>query len=291
MKLSVIVPCLNAADVLGVQLEALAGQRWDQPWEVIVSDNGSTDRSLAIVDQYKARIPNLRVADASARKGQPYALNVGAMAATGDALAFCDADDEVAPGWLAAVAEALSKKYDFVACRIDMEKLNPTWLPAGFKKHPQNHGLQKASYPPYLPHGGGGTLGVKKSLHDRIGGFDESLPYLHDTDYCFKIQLTGTKLHFLPDAVVNVRHRNSATGVFRQARNYAEYRVLLYKRYRPSNDKELWRWKIHLNQWKTILRSISQIRYKTSRFAWAWSLGYQVGMLKGSIKHGVPPVE
>ena len=124
MKLSVIIPCLNAAGTIGAQLDALAVQQWDQPWEVIVADNGSTDRSLAIVERYRYKLPNLRVVDASARRGQPCALNTGAMAAKGDALAFCDADDEVAPGWLPAMGKALSK-YDFVACRVDFKKLNP----------------------------------------------------------------------------------------------------------------------------------------------------------------------
>ena len=112
MKLSVIIPCLNAANTIAVQLDALAAQQWDQPWEVIVADNGSTDDSIAIIERYKTTLPHLRIADASARRGQPYALNVGAMAATGEALAFCDADDEVAPGWLSAMGEALSK-HDF----------------------------------------------------------------------------------------------------------------------------------------------------------------------------------
>src|SRR5262249_43920915 len=156
------------ASTIGVQLEALAKQRWHEPWEVIVADNGSTDESLAIVERYKAGIPNLRVADASARRGQPYALNVGARAATGCSLAFCDADDEVAEGWIAAMGNALSK-YDFVASCIDTEKLNAPWLAEVSRNHPQRNGLlQKASYPPYLPHAGGGTIGVKRNLHEAV---------------------------------------------------------------------------------------------------------------------------
>ena len=288
MKLSVIIPCLNAASTIGVQLEALAKQQWHQPWEVIVADNGSTDESLAIVELYKARIPNLRVADASARRGQPCALNVGAMAATGEALAFCDADDEVAPGWVAAMGEALSK-YDFVASRIDTEKLNPPWLAEISRNHPQRNGLlQKALYPPYLPHAGGGTIGVKRNLHEAVGGFDGSLPYLHDTDYCFKIQLRGVDLHLVPDAVIHVRLRDTFRGIFHQARHYSEYRVLVYKKYRAH--RELWRWKAYIAEWKDLLWSIHKIRSKSARGVWMWRLGSQIGSLQGSIKHWGPPV-
>jgi glycosyltransferase involved in cell wall biosynthesis len=96
-------------------MDALANQSWSEPWEVVVANNKSTDDSMGIVEGYKKQLPNLRIVDASVRQGQPYALNVGAACAQGEAIAFCDADDEVAPGWVAAMGEALSR-YDFVAC-------------------------------------------------------------------------------------------------------------------------------------------------------------------------------
>src|SRR3989337_1593891 len=116
MKLSVVIPCLNGARTIGAQLEALASQQWSQPWEVVIADNGSNDDSLAIVRSYQDRIPNIRIVDASDRRGQPHALNVGAAAAKGEALAFCDAGRAVAPGWVAAMGDALAE-FDFVAGR------------------------------------------------------------------------------------------------------------------------------------------------------------------------------
>ncbi|MES1211451.1 MAG: glycosyltransferase family 2 protein, partial [Acidobacteriota bacterium] len=130
-KLSVIIACLNAASTLRDQLDGLAGQTWsgdwERDWEVIVADNGSTDGSQALVESYRGRIPGLRVVDASDRKGQAHARNVGSVHATGDALLFVDADDQVAPGWLEALAAALSR-HAFVACRYDNQALNPAWV-------------------------------------------------------------------------------------------------------------------------------------------------------------------
>src|SRR5436305_2382407 len=160
LKLSVVIPCLNAAATIAVQLEALAGQSWEGEWEVIVADNGSTDGSREIVESYRGRLPGLRLVDASDRRGQAHARNLGAAAATGDAFLFCDADDEVAPGWLAGLGRALAQ-YDFVACRYDNEKLNPAWVQRTHL-NPQKDGLTSYDYPPFLPHAGGGGRAVTR---------------------------------------------------------------------------------------------------------------------------------
>jgi len=148
-------PCFNAANTIAVQLEALAHQHWCEPWEVIVSNNGSTDETVAIVEQYQEKLSNLRIVDSSDQRGAAHARNVGILAAAGDALAFCDADDEVGLGWVMAIGEALSK-YDFVACKREYNKLNEPWQPK-YRKLTQLDGLQEYKYP-YLPHASG-TLG------------------------------------------------------------------------------------------------------------------------------------
>jgi glycosyltransferase involved in cell wall biosynthesis len=291
MKLSVVIPCYNAAHTIRAQLDALLNQQWDQPWEIIVADNGSTDGSRKIVESYKSQAPCLRTVDASARRGQPYALNTGAAAALGVALAFCDADDEVAPGWVAAMGGALLE-HDCVACRIDFKKLNPPWAQTIFNTHAQQHGrLLKSHFPPYLWHAGGGTLGVRKSLYEAVGGFDESLPYLHDTDFCFKVQLAGVELHYISDAVTHVRCRDTLRGLLGQACHWAEYTALLYKKYRPANSTDFMGWKALLGECRSLLRFILRIRLDRSAQArWVWQFGWRVGRLIGSIKYHVPPV-
>lgn len=153
MRLSVIIPCFNAASTIGTQLEALANQQWSEPWEVIISDNGSTDGLRDVVKTYEGRLPGFRVIDASAKRGRGYARNVAVHVARGESLAFCDADDEVASGWLSVMGEAVSK-YDFVACRIDVFKLSPLWV-ASLRNHSQASGLQTRGAPPSFSHAGG----------------------------------------------------------------------------------------------------------------------------------------
>lgn len=288
MKLSVIIPCFNGADTIAIQLEALARQQWSEPWEVIVSDNGSSDGSMEIVKRYEGHVPNLRIVDASDKRGQAHAKNIGAQFAIGESLAFCDADDEVASGWVAAMGKALSK-YDFVACRIDIEKLNLPWVRKN-RRHAQQDGIPKYDYPPYLLHAGGSTIGVKRWLHQAIGGFDESMILLEDTDYCWRIQLKGVEFHFVPDAVMHVRLRKSLKGIYRQAYGYGEYNVKIYKRYLPLGMPKL-SWKQGVLSWKAFImnfiKSIPRIHDKGDVAYWAWHFGWYIGRLKGSIKYRV----
>lgn len=288
MKLSVIIPCFNAADTIATQLEALAKQQWAEPWEVIVADNGSTDGSMDVVKAYEDRLPHLRIVDASSRRGQAHARNMGAKSAVGESLVFCDADDEVAPGWLAAMGEALCK-WEFVACRIDVCKLSPPWVSETWD-HEQARGLQTSGLLSLLPHAGGGTIGVKRRIHEEVGGFDESCRLLEDTDYCWRVQLKGTALHFVPEAVMHVRSRGTLKGNFRQALGWGEYRILLYKRYLPFGLPRR-TWKQGLDAWKYLIvgfiKNVHKIRSRRDLVPWARRLGIRMGQLKGSIKYRV----
>ncbi len=287
MELSVVMPCRNGAATVGRQLAALARQDWPQPWEVIVADNGSTDETAEVVQRYEKALPKLRLVQAIERPGAAHARNVGAAAAEGRALAFCDADDEVGAGWLAAMGNAL-QEHDFVAGRIDIEKLNPPEI-ADHVKPPQREGLQKVDYPPYLNHASGSSLGVKRAAHYAIGGFDESLAYLEDTDYCFRMQIHGVALHFVPSAVVHYRFKDRSDALFHQARMWAQYNVLLYKRYRREM-RVAQPWKNHLRRWRDLARCAPRALRRETRLAWMKTLGTQVGLLQGAVKYGVAPI-
>jgi glycosyltransferase involved in cell wall biosynthesis len=282
----VIIPCFNAGKTLAFQLQALAEQSWNGPWEVILADNGSTDDSREIAEKFRDRLPGIRVIDASARRGQPFALNAGVAAATGDTLLFCDADDEVGSGWLAAMAEALTA-HDFVACRIDAAKLNSPEVRAS-REGTQRDGLQRFPYPPYLPHAGGGTIGVKRKLHLAVNGFDEELPATHDTLYCLQIQLLGPRLEFVPNATMHVRFRGDYRGMFRQARTYGFYSTLVYKKAMELGTVPIAHpWRDAAEVWRDLLKRLRYNRRKEEWTPWVFRVGYRTGRLLGSICHGV----
>jgi GT2 family glycosyltransferase len=254
---------------------------------VIVSDNGSTDKSRLIVEKYYRRIPNLRLVDSGDQRGAAYARNVGVCAARGDVLAFCDADDEVIPGWVAAMGEALAT-CDFVAGWLDPYKLNESWVLKS-RHCPQQDGLQIYNYPPYLPHAAGCNLGIKRALHEAVGGFDESFRILNDTDYCWRVQLTGVTLHSVPEAVVHYRFRHSMWDIYWQALEYGMDNVLLYKKYRPLGMPEL-SWSIGARKWLSLLRHLHRLRHRKYQAAWLWKFAWHLGRVLGSIKYRIPAI-
>ncbi len=68
-RLSIVIPCFNSEATIGAQLSALATQATKYPWEVLISDNGSRDKTLAIAASFHDRIERLKIIDASARRG------------------------------------------------------------------------------------------------------------------------------------------------------------------------------------------------------------------------------
>lgn len=284
IRLSVIIPCHNAADTIGDQLDAMARQAWDEPWELIVSNNRSNDHSMQVVERYRTQIRNLRVVQATARQGAAHALNVGVKASRGELLAFCDADDVVCDGWVSAMAEAL-RRNDFVSGPHEVNRLNTSDLQRN-RGNAQPTGVQQYTNPPYLPHAGSGNMGIRRTVFDRIGGFDETMPVLYDTDFCWRVQLSGTALVPAKDAVLHVRYRGSVASLFRQAKSYGEWNVFIYRRYRPRGMPAA-NWKHGIRAWIDLFMKVRSFFSPTRRSEWIWNLGWSLGRLKGCIKYRV----
>ena len=95
MKLSVIVPVYNVAPYLRECLDSLLAQTCAD-WEAVCVDDGSTDGSGAILDEYAANDPRFRVIHQK-NAGVSAARNAAIDVAKGEWIAFLDADDAVSP--------------------------------------------------------------------------------------------------------------------------------------------------------------------------------------------------
>jgi glycosyltransferase involved in cell wall biosynthesis len=283
-ELSVVIPARNAADTIGVQLESLARQRFDRPWEVVVVDNGSADDTRAVVESFADRLPRLRIVDASDRQGIGYARNRGVEAAGGMLIAYCDADDAVSEGWLEAIAAGLGR-YGGVATPRDHDLLNEDWV-RDSRDPPTPSGYHENWYPPYLPHTGSGGMGIRRELHEAIGGFDESFSSCEDNDYCFRLQLEGVELGTVEGAVYHYRFKDTVRAIFGQAYWYSEDNARIQRQYRSYGaPPKRWTWAI--KYWPALLGALPGVVTKRGRARIAWTLGWELGRLFGSVKYRV----
>lgn len=280
--LSVVIPVRDGESTLPRQLEALARATPPaQGFEVVVVDNGSSDRTQEVARAYLGRL-QLRVVDASARRGANVARNQGVRAAVGEGLLFCDADDEVDVGWLVAMERALAAGHVLVAGLIDYGRLNTPTVRA-------SRGAESAGVTTvlgFLPTGHLANLAVVRHLFDSLGGFDEAFGGGDDVDFCWRAQLAGAELHEDRTAVVHYRLRDNRRDLFRQARVYGSAEALLFRKFR---DQGLVRRRLSLvlqDFWWLSTRA--PFAWPASRRgAWLRRAGTQVGRVEGASQHRV----
>jgi glycosyltransferase involved in cell wall biosynthesis len=224
-EISVVIAAFNAESTLGDQLAALARQDAGFPFEVLVCDNGSTDGTAKLARGWADRL-NLRVVDASARRGPGAARNVGAAAAASPLLAFCDADDVVTDSWLRGMRTALvTDEFVVGMCRKPGRNVAP-----GQPQEYYNYSLYRVPFFPQLPAAGAGNMGIRTDVFLSIGGFDDIFRTAEDDDLCWRVQLAGHRLVSHPEAVIVLRNRANLRGLFAQAYAHrAGERVLRHK--------------------------------------------------------------
>jgi glycosyltransferase involved in cell wall biosynthesis len=212
-SVSVVIPARDAAATIGATLAALAAQR---PGEVIVVDDGSADATVAIAEAAPVVTRVIR----GPGDGPGAARNAGAAAATGEVLAFLDADCEPQAGWLTAGLQALEKA-DLVQGRTTPPphaQVGPfdrtLWVVAPW-------GLFETA-----------NLFVRRELFERLGGFEpwlspaRSKELAEDVWFGWRAVRAGSRTAFCGEALVH-------HAVFeRSARDYVAERLRL--RYFPA---------------------------------------------------------
>jgi len=276
--ISVVLPVRDGLPWLDAQLTALAAQECDEPWEVVVADNGSRDDSVALVHQWSVRCGVIRLLDASARPGPSAARNAGVRAARGELLAFCDADDVVQPGWLRACVAALADA-DVVAGVFDFSSLNaPASAPGQGGDGPVPAAISQLGF---LPAGLAANLAVRRVALDAVGGFDEEMTVGEDIDLCWRLQLEGFRFALAPDAAVAKRERGRLGPLFRRALAFGRCGPLLYRRYRGRGARRdvagatrSWLW---------LVVSVPLLGRPDGRRRWVRAAGVRLGRLAGSV--------
>jgi rSAM/selenodomain-associated transferase 2 len=172
--ISVVVLTLDEEARLPACLTALAGQ---SPHELIVSDGGSVDGTVAIASAAGARV-------VAGERGRAPQTNRGAAAATGDVLLFLHADTRVAPGALALIEQTIAADPGVVggSFTISFDDPQPLYrlLAALGNLH---HRVSRSLY-------GDRGIFVRRAAFEAIGGF-RPLPIMEDYDLGRRLQRRG----------------------------------------------------------------------------------------------------
>ena len=101
-RVSIIIPAFNAETHLGETLRSVGAQTFDD-WQVVLADDGSSDRTVEIAEGFG---PRIKVVSGSANAGPATARNSAIGESSGELLAFLDADDYWLPDYLKEQVEA-----------------------------------------------------------------------------------------------------------------------------------------------------------------------------------------
>jgi glycosyltransferase involved in cell wall biosynthesis len=202
MIFSVVVPFLNEEAYIERCIKALLNQDFNGgERELIFVDNGSTDRSAAIVQDYPELIllrdpaPNV------------YAARNKALAvAKGEIIAFTDADSEVSPDWLSQIHRGMKETGAVIALGrrfFPPDSSAPLRILEDYENAKTKYLLAHASPKYYF--GFAGNMAVRASLFHELGGFREEKWILGDTEIVQRCvsKHSGASVIYLPgmDAV------------------------------------------------------------------------------------------
>jgi len=217
--ISVVVPVGRVDTELAEQMWALARQADPPPFEVLLALNVRDAGAAGRLEELVRRVDAARftIVRADARPGAAAARNLGAAAARGDLLAFCDSDDVVSPTWLARLVAALTGDVAAAGGHLEPFGLPERQLRA---RPPATPG----DLPRFMgvPYAVSANLAIRRSVFEEVGGFDEALVQGEDIALSWRVRARGYKVAYAPDAVVAYRHR---AGVWRMVRQHYAYGV------------------------------------------------------------------
>lgn len=225
-KVSVVIANYNGERTLELCLRSLRNLNYPH-YEVILVDDGSTDQSREIAQNY----PDIRLIEHGVNKGLSVARNTGINAATGQIVAFTDSDCRADEDWLYyLIGDLLQSKFAGVGGH-NLLPPDDSWVAASVMASPGGpaHVMLTDRLAEHIP---GCNMAFYKWALDDIGGFDPIFRKAgDDVDVCWRLQQQGYEIGFSPGGFVWHYRRSTVKDYLKQQRGYGEAEALLVHRH------------------------------------------------------------
>jgi succinoglycan biosynthesis protein ExoA len=236
--ITVIVPVRNEARFLARTIEQLVAQ--DDPgagFEVLVVDGRSVDATRAIAEELAARHANVRVLDNPGRLSSA-ARNIGVRQARGELIVIVDGHCELdGRDYLCNLAGAFRRSGADCLGRpqpLDVTGASPLQRAVAAARssrlghHPDSFIYSAAEQ--FVP-AKSVAVAYRRTVFDRVGGFDERFDACEDVELNHRIDRAGLRCFFTPAVQVRYFPRSSLRGLFHQMARYGRGRVRLLRKY------------------------------------------------------------
>lgn len=240
MKVSVIIPTYNRPRQLEQAFASVCNQT-QKPDEIIIIDDASDSQTNHLMQNFFCDGINIKTQRSDVSKGACYSRNRGAHLAQGDIIMFLDDDDTWETKKIESQLNVFAQNPDVglvYSGRLVVSDSNRDKVL--YKIHPKAQGNL---YPSIFYNNFIGTTSssaIKKSLFDRVGGFDEQLPALQDYDLWIRLSKITLVAH---DNAYNVRYtvsENKGSQISQQSeRQIVAVKELLKKYHDEINSNQL----------------------------------------------------
>jgi succinoglycan biosynthesis protein ExoA len=238
-RVSVVIPCRNEEEFIEELLDAVRAQEL-APLEILVVDNGSTDRSAAIVEAYAARHPGmpLRLLHC-ARPGAAAAMNAGIRAASGDVIVRIDGHSIPRPDYIRrAVAHLQDPKAGVIGGVWEIVPGAATLRAraialavasrlgsggAAYRQSDAHHSPRDVDTVPF----GCYTRALWKALN----GYDDNLLVVEDGDFNYRVRQAGYRVILDPDIRCTYFPRRRLRTLGRQYLRYGWWKIPMLMRH------------------------------------------------------------
>jgi glycosyltransferase involved in cell wall biosynthesis len=223
---SIIIPTYNGAKRIGKCLEALTQQEYQGEFEIIVVDDGSTDETEEVVQQY-SQIRLIQQPNA----GPAAARNQGARVANGDILLLTDDDCVPMPDWISQMVQPFLENPELVGIK-GVYRTHQRELTARFVQLEYEDKYDVMAKYAYIDFIDTYSAGYRRDIFLKYDGFDTTFPVActEDQELSFRIGRDGHKMKFIPQAIVYHTHPNSVLSYIKKKYKFAFWKMLALKK-------------------------------------------------------------